>query len=66
MGLFGKLVLRNPFQLARTPDGFLLVPDRETRSVHVFDSQGRTVRTLGAGHLQMPSCVACWEDEVFC
>jgi DNA-binding beta-propeller fold protein YncE len=57
-GTFGEGTLKRPIGIAVAAGGEIAVADASTKQVHVFDGQGRPLRSLGHGWLQNP-CGVC-------
>jgi YVTN family beta-propeller protein len=53
-GTFGEGTLRSPRGIAVGAGGEIVVADQSTQQVHVFDWQGRPLRSLGQGQLRHP------------
>jgi DNA-binding beta-propeller fold protein YncE len=51
---FGEGTLKDPHGIAVAAGGEIFVADYSTKQVHVFDGQGRPLRSLGQGRLQWP------------
>jgi hypothetical protein len=59
---FGEGTLTNPNGIAVGVGGEIVVADSYTKLVHVFDGQGRPLRSLGRGRLQFP-CGVCLDGR---
>jgi DNA-binding beta-propeller fold protein YncE len=56
-GTFGEGTLKYPLGIAVGAGGEIVVADDSTKQVHVFDGQGRPLRSLGQRRLQGPDFV---------